>query len=320
MSTAFTAAAVVGGLLAAGTVGSVIGAKTLFNKVIPRQDQLRVDVGEMADADKWSEYMNIITPNKEWLFARKMEHVTIKLKDNLTLHGDYIPADGNADTLVICFHGYTGMGLKDCVSISTFFLKQGYDCLVVDNRAHGKSEGDFVGFGILDRFDCIEWIRYIEKRFEGKKKILLYGVSMGASTVLMASGTEGFPESVKAVIADCAFTSPFDVFAHIMKRDYHMPPFPMMNISDMMCSRKAGYKFKDFSTIEALKKTTCPVLFIHGKEDTFVPTHMSIENFEACTAPKKLLLVDNAGHAASYYQDVKLYEKTVNEFLDEHAE
>ncbi len=318
MNPFLTAAGIAGAAAAAGTAGAFTAAYVLFNRTIPRQDQLRVDISEMADMDKWEDYKKIIHPNKEWLLEQNMEHIIIRSRDGLALHGDYIPANGSSDTIAITFHGYTGSGLSDCASIASFFLKKGYDCLVVDNRAHGKSEGKYVGFGILDRYDCLEWIKYVTDRFGSGKKIILYGVSMGASTVLMAAGSPQLSPDVKAIISDCAFTSPYDVFAHILKRDYHLPPFPVMNINDELCRKKAGYGFSDYSTLTAVKDTLCPILFIHGADDNFVPTWMSEKNYKACNSPKELLIVENAGHAASYYENVPLYEKTVSDFLEKY--
>ncbi len=318
MNPFLTAAGIAGAAAAAGTAGAFAAAYVLFDRTIPRQDKLRVDISEMADMDKWEDYKKIIHPNKEWLMEQNMEHITIRSRDGLTLHGDYIPANETSDTIAITFHGYTGSGLSDCASIASFFLKKGYDCLVVDNRAHGKSEGKYVGFGILDRYDCLEWIKYVTERFGSGKKIILYGVSMGASTVLMAAGSPQLSPDVKAIISDCAFTSPYDVFAHILKRDYHLPPFPVMNINDELCRKKAGYGFSDYSTLTAVKNTLCPILFIHGADDNFVPTWMSEKNYKACNSPKELLIVENAGHAASYYENVPLYEKTVSDFLEKY--
>ena len=143
---------------AVGAAACAVGAVTLFNRVIPRQDVLRVDLDEMADMAKWEEYKKIITPNKEWLLEQDLEHITIKSRDGLTLPADFLPAETKSDKLAICGHGYTGCGLKDCASISVFFHRMGYNCLIVDHRAHGKSEGDYVGFGILDRFDMMAWV------------------------------------------------------------------------------------------------------------------------------------------------------------------
>ncbi|MBQ8540332.1 MAG: alpha/beta hydrolase [Clostridia bacterium] len=312
------AAAILGGTALIAGAGSAYGAYTLYKRVIPRQMENRVDLNEMADMAQWEEYKKIIHANKDWLSEREMEHLTIKSRDGLTLHGDYIPADEDADTIVICFHGYTSNGWDSCSSVAAFFLREGYDCLVVDNRAHGKSEGAYVGFGILDRFDCLCWMNYVNERFDFKKNIVLYGVSMGAATVVMASGFKKLPKNLKAIISDCAFTSPYDVFAHILKRDYHLPEFPVMNFNDMLTKKTAGYGFKDYSTLNAVTKTSIPILFIHGEKDDFVPTEMSYRNYNACNSPCELLIVENAGHAAAYYENVPLYEKKVKEFLNKY--
>lgn len=306
------------GTAALGTACAA-GAVTLFNRVIPRQDVLRVDLDEVADMAKWEEYKKVIAPNKEWLFAQELEHITIRARDGLTLHGDFLPAEYQSNKLAICGHGYTGCGLKDCVSIAVFFHRMGYNCLIVDHRAHGKSEGDYIGFGILDRFDMKAWVDCMEKRFEGNAEIVLYGVSMGATIAVMTAGLTSLSPSVKAVVADCAFTSPYDVFAHILKRDYHLPPFPIMNINDMMCRRKAGYGFRDYSTLDAVQATGVPILFIHGRDDNFVPVWMSEKNYKMCRSPKDILIVDNAAHAASYYENKEAYEAKVKGFLEKYV-
>ncbi|MGN0643018.1 MAG: alpha/beta hydrolase [Huintestinicola sp.] len=313
-----TAAAVVFGTAAVGTAACVAGALTLYNKVIPRQDVLRVNLDEVADMKKWEEYKKMIAPRAEWLSEQKLEHITIKSRDGLTLHGNYFPAEGESKGIVLCNHGYTSNGMQDCCSISYYYHGKGYDCLLVDHRGHGQSEGKYIGFGILDRYDCLEWIKYVDKRFEGKKDIILHGISMGATTVLMTAGFPDLPESVKAVISDCAFTSPYDVFAHILKRDYHLPPFPIMNINDAICRKTAGYGFKDYSTLDAVKVTKLPILFIHGKDDDFVPTWMTEKNYEQCTSPKDILWVPNAAHGASYYESPEMYEEKITEFLEKY--
>lgn len=319
MTGLYIAAGVVGGIALLGgaaTAGSFYGAKKLYNKVIPRQTECRVSQKEMGDMSQWEDYKVLIHERKDFLTERGAEHVTIKSRDDLTLHADLYSADGEADTLVVCCHGYTSTGWDSCAAIGAFFVKEGYDALIVDLRAHGKSEGDYVGFGILDRHDCLGWINYVNERFGGKKNILLYGVSMGAATVLMTTGLE-LPENVKGVIADCGFTSPYDVFAHIMKRDYHMSEFPVMNINDRMCKKNAGYGFREYSTLDAMKTNKVPVLFVHGAKDTFVPTEMSHRNYEACVAPKDILIVETASHAASYYEATEAYESKMREFISQ---
>ena len=309
---------VLGGISLAGTAAAAIGAKTLFDRVIPRQDTLRVDMNEMADMQKWEEYKKIITPRKEWLMEQPLEQIDITAGDGIRLRGYYLPAAQPSDRLVIGLHGYTSSGLSNFSPHSYFFHQQGFDCLIVDARAHGESGGKYIGFGVLDRFDCLAWINYVEKRFGGEKRIILHGTSMGATTALMTLGFSSLPDSVKGVISDCAFTSPYDVFVHILKRDYHLPPFPIMQFNSILCKSKAGYSFDEYSTLTALKQTDRPVLFIHGAEDNFVPVPMSFENAEACRSPHELLIVDGAGHGASYYENMYLYEYTEWSFIEKY--
>ena len=307
-----------GGMAAAGAAAAFGGAAKLFNSVIPRQDGLKVDLSEMADMQQWEEYRKIITPRKEALLARPHESVTLTTHDGLRLKANYFPCDQPTDKMVLALHGYTSKGVSDYAALSHFYLNAGYDMFIPDLRSHGESEGKYYGFGLLDRFDCLEWIRLIGRTFGAEKKIVLHGTSMGAATVLMTGGFQELPDSVRCIVADCAFTSPYDVFTHILKRDYHLPPFPVMDINNLLCKQTAGYGFRDYSTIEALQTNTRPVLLIHGSEDKFVPTRMSFENYNACTAPKELLIVDHAGHAASYYENPALYEEKLSGFLTQY--
>ena len=307
---------ILGGAALAGTTAAFIGAKTLFDRVIPRQDGVKVDLSEMADMQKWEEYRKYMTPNKEWLLQQPIEEIDITAIDGIRLHSYFLPAEKTSDRLVIGLHGYTSEGLGSFASHARFFHKQGFDVLMLDLRAHGQSEGDYIGFGVLDRFDCLDWINYVEKRFDGKKRILLHGTSMGAATALMTLGFDELPGSVKGVVSDCAYTSPYDVFVHILKRDYHLPPFPIMNINAVMCREKAGYSFNDYSALTALRKTDRPVLFIHGAEDNFVPVRMVYDNADACASPHELLIVPGAGHGASYYENTALYEEAELQFIE----
>ena len=315
LSVGLIVAGIVGGVAVLGAAGSYGIANTLFKKVIPRQDGVKVDLNEMGDGGKWQEYMKIIQPNKELLLSMPCEHIKIKSKDGLTLCGDYYSAKEPSDKLVICFHGYTSGRMSSC-SFAAFMLSEGYDCLLVDNRAHGDSEGQYIGFGILDRHDCMSWINYVNEKYD-KKEILLYGVSMGGTTVLMASADKALPDNVKAVIADCAFTTPYEVFSHVLKKDYKLPAFPTMKINDRICRKKAGYGFNEYSTITAVKETKCPILFIHGEDDNFVPVWMSDKNYEACVTKKALVKIKGAGHGASYYENEAQYRKAVKDFLSE---
>lgn len=209
---------------------------------------------------------------------------------------------------MILHHGFTSHA-ADNATHAKFFHEQGYEVLLLDLRAHGESEGDYVGFGILDRFDTLEWVRCGRKRFGADVKVVLHGTSMGGATALMALGLPEIQETVSAVIADCAYTSPADIFSHVIQEDYHLPPAPIIALTSAYSQSAAGYRFDTCSTLDALKDNRVPVLFIHGKEDKFVPTWMSEKNFNACSCKKRLLLVDKAGHGFSALENPSLYEQ-----------
>ena len=90
-----------------------------------------------------------------------------------------------------------------------------------------------------------------------------------------------------------------------------------MNIADRLCKRKIGFSFDEFSTTEAVKKITVPVLFVHGEADNFVSPRNTLENYAACTAPKQLITVPGAGHGVSYLVDRERCNREIKALFDE---
>ena len=306
-----------GTLLGLGAAAAAASAM-LYRQTLPRPKGTSDDiVEEFADKAKFEEYMVKMKPLSDWFNEQKLEDVYISSRDHLRLHGLLLPAQKPSGKLVIFHHGFTSNAM-DNGTHAKFFHDLGYDVLLLDLRAHGKSEGKYVGFGILDRFDTAEWVRWAKERFGENVKIILHGTSMGAATVLMALGLKEIQDNVTAVIADCAYTSPADIFSHVMKYQYHVPvTSPIIKLNGIYSRAKAGYAFSDYSTLDALKNNAVPVLFIHGEKDKFVPTDMSRQNYDACPAKKKLLIVKDAGHGSSLFENTELYQKTEKEFLDE---
>ena len=291
-------------------------ARYFFRFTILRKPTATLDNNINANT-KWEQHLEFIRPRKAWLAQQPTEDIYIKSFDNLKLHGTLLKS-GNNKNCVICFHGYTSRGLNDYGAMSKFYHEQNFNVIMIDARNHGESEGQYTGFGVLDRQDAIKWIDYAIERFGKDVNIFLHGDSMGGATVLMTSGMD-LPENVKAIIADCAFTSAYDVFSHILKRDYHIPKFPIMNITEMMTRKKAGYGYKDVSTLEEVAKSKVPILFIHGDVDDFVPVWMTEKNYEACNSEKELLLVKNADHAEAYYADTQAYENAVKKMIKKYT-
>lgn len=291
-----------------------------FRFTILRKSKPMVSKDEMGDGNKWVGYKNIMDKARDWLDNKGFEDVEIQSKDGLKLHGYYISSDKPSNKLAICLHGYTSKGMNECPAFAKAYFDMGYSTLIIDNRSHGKSEGKYIGFGILDRYDLLEWIKYSINRFGNDVQIVIHGDSMGASTVLMTTGFEDLPKNVKVAVADCGFTSPEEVFSHVLKRDYHIPKFPLMNLTNILCKMFAGYGFSEYTTLDAMKTTKTPTLFVSGKKDTFVPIYMTQENFDKCSAPKKIFWVDEAGHASSFFEDNKLFLDNLKDFLSKYVD
>lgn len=241
----------------------------------------------------------------------------ITSSDNLKLHAYEVKNENKTDKWAIVVHGYTSEG-KLLSSKAKHLYNMGYNVLVPDLRSHGTSEGNYIGMGWHDRLDIIDWINYIVKN-NPNSKIALHGTSMGSATVLMVSG-EKLPSNVKAIVADCGYTSVYDEFSYQLKQLFNLPAFPIMNFSDVVTHIRAGYCLNDASAINQVKKSTTPILYIHGDKDDFVPYYMMDELYNATNSEKEKLTIEGGEHANSDLVNPKLYWSTVNSFLEKYIE
>ncbi len=300
------------GVALVGAAGEYAIASYFFNRTMIRTNAKREKTQEMAGTD-WDKYIPHIHECKEKLAECPHEDMYIMSEDGLKLHATYFPCEGSKK-VVICFHGYTSEGLNDYSTLAIFYLNKGYNLLIVDERAHGQSEGKYIGFGCLDRYDAKLWINEMVDKLGEDCKILLHGDSMGGATVLMTTGLE-LPPQVKAAVSDCAFTSAWEVFSFVLKSMYHLPPFPIMQIANQMVKKKAGYELDECNAKNEVAKAKIPILFMHGDADSFVPCSMVHELYDACKTEKKLVIIEGAGHVESCYRDAELYEGTIESFI-----
>lgn len=248
------------------------------------------------------------------LETRPFEWVTITSRDGLRLNGRYYhQADGAP--VAIGFHGYRGTAIRDFSGGANISFDYGLNVLLVDQRAHGESGGHTIGFGIKERYDCLDWINYVKARFGADVPIVLYGVSMGAATVLMASGME-LPENVRGIVADSPYDSPAAIIQKV-SRDLHVSPklaYPFLNLGARAFGR---LHLRDGDTVEAVRHSRVPILIIHGADDRFVPCDMSRTIAEANPENVRRHTFDGAGHGLSYIADADRYKSLICEFLDE---
>lgn len=242
-------------------------------------------------------------------------NVYIDSFDKLKLHGYRILNENPTDNWVITVHGYTSKGI-DMSNYAKNFYDMGYNILIPNLRGHGESEGSYIGMGWYDRLDILKWIDLILKENENAK-IVLHGVSMGAATVSMTSGEE-LPKNIKAIIADCGYTSVWEQFSHQLKAIYSLPNFPVMNASSLVSRFKAGYSLKEASALKQVAKSKTPMLFIHGDKDDFVPYKMMDILYNAANCEKEKLTVKDAGHAKASKVNPNLYWSTVDNFIKKY--
>lgn len=258
----------------------------------------------------WHEYINANQEGREYIYSLNPEDLYINSFDNLKLHALFI--NNNTNKTIICVHGYKAKdGLYDFGMSASFLNSLGYNLLFVDNRAHGLSQGKYIGFGVLDSIDINSWVDYLVTNMN-QETIILYGMSMGAATVMNAQNNK-----VKAIIADCGFASGYDEVVYQIKKMYHLPPFPIIPISNILLKLLAHYSLKEKEAYKSIKNYKNNLLIIHGDKDHFVPTRDAYKIFDNATCHKKILIVPGASHAKSYLKDSKLYEQTIKEFLDE---
>ena len=237
----------------------------------------------------------------------------IESYDKLQLHSYVVTQNSNKWAIVV--HGYGGSG-KLMSDKSKYFYDMGYNVLIPDLRGHGKSEGDYIGMGWKDRLDIISWINFIIKE-NPNAEIVLHGTSMGAATVLMTSG-ENLPSNVKAIVADCAYTSAWDEFSYQLETYLKVPSYYILNVTNMVTKLKAGYSLKEASALECVKKATVPILYIHGDKDKFVPYSMMDKLYDATISPKEKLTIEGGEHANSDLVSPFLYWLTVEDFLNQY--
>lgn len=278
---------------------------------VPKQS--REALFEMPDTEQYAPYSAEARQMISDALEIPYKEAVVTSYDGLRLFGKCYIASSDAPWLIM-LHGYRSGAERDFCGGLKFGIDSGFNVLLVDQRAHGKSEGKCLTFGIKERYDCLTWINYVISRAGGSCKIALYGMSMGAATVLMAAGS-GLPKNVACIVADCGYTSPKAIIKKVI-REMHYPVFPTYALVRLGGMLFGGFDIEEYSAVQAMEKCDIPVLFIHGDDDRFVPCDMGRENHRHCRAEgKKLLIVPNAGHGMSYMSDKRAYLGTVSEFL-----
>lgn len=231
--------------------------------------------------------------------------------DGLKLMGRYY--DNNSTKTIIIFHGYRSSASRDFSCALQMYSSFGLNVLMVDQRSHGRSEGKLITFGVKESYDVLSWVDFVNEKY-APEKIALGGMSMGATTVLL-SAEKGLPQNVKAIIADCGFTSPVDIIKLVGKKNFGVNASFFIPFLDFCCRIFGRFSIKNVTTVESLKKCSLPVLMIHGSDDGFVPCEMSRQAIKSCNQKSRLLEVPGADHGFSFLVDKPKVLSEIKEFL-----
>lgn len=245
------------------------------------------------------------------------EEITIKSNDGLSLYGHKYLQKTKSNKWMVIVHGYQA-NEKESNLIAQHFYSQGFNILTYNQRAMAPSQGKFITMGIKESDDLIMWLEAIKKDYP-QAEFVLHGTSMGSATVLIASGKDNFPKDVKAIIADCGYSSVWDIFASELKQRFNMPAFPVLHMASLVGIPKVGINLMsdDGNVIKQVEKSSTPTLFIHGTADDFVPFAMVEKLYGALNIDEKeLFSVEGAGHAESKFVNPEKYYGKILEFVN----
>lgn len=269
-----------------------------------------------------------LADTRVWLQTAEHRKISVETEDGYRLIAEEFPAEEKSysperagqesHNWVLLLHGYTGWK-EEMYPFAFWYHQQGYHVVVPDLRCQGESQGDFIGMGWTDHFDCMLWLEHIIAQ-DSQAQIILHGQSMGAAAALMMAGEKDLPGHVRAVVSDSSYTDAYSMFGEKIREWFGLPPFPLVDSACLMLWLRGGYNLKDASALEAVRKSRIPILFIHGSSDAMISVQMAEDLYEGAECPKELLIVEDAGHGQTQDKDPDTYYGTIERFLDKVLE
>lgn len=292
----------------------IIALFVVYDVIFSANRRYMGDENSLPKGEQYEPYHETITRCVKEVLEVPFEEVFVTSFDGLKLAGRYYHLKDGAP-LVIFFHGYRCSSLRDGNGIFLYTRKLGFNVLLVDQRAHGKSEGTTITFGVKGRFDCKSWVDYAIDRFGKEQKIYLSGLSMGGATVLMAADI-GLPENVVGILADCPYSSPKAILCSVIKQ-MGFPVRLTYQLAKISAKWIGKFDVEEASAIESMKNSQIPILILHGAADDFVPCYMSVDCLAAGKGNVCLTLIKGAAHGMSHCVNTTSYERSVYAFLQQ---
>lgn len=308
------------GVAAAGSAAAVgaYGVCSLIDELLFNRNMvLPESVGKKISGCDSSHLGGFLQNNLKWLEDYGYEKHYIISDSGFKLAGYLLKAKEDSKRYLFGAHGYRSYGKKEFCGVAQYYVNKGINVFIPDHVASGESEGTYCTFGHDEVRDCMKWLDYMTDNFGKDIEIILHGVSMGCATVTMMSGRADLPSNVKAVVADCGFTTAKELFTYKLG-DLGVPSKNLIKAVDFAHKRKMGFSFDELEPVVSVKNSRVPMLFIHGAEDKLVPPYMVNELYEACGSEyKDILVVKGADHAQSYKVEKQQFEAKLDALLNE---
>lgn len=292
----------------------VLADELLFNRKFELPTVINYKIGG-CDTSHLGDYLK---NNLQWLEEYGYDRHYIRSDRDEKLAGVLFKPEKKSNIFLFCAHGYRSFGMKEFNGVIRFYLERGYNVFLPDHVGAGESEGTHCTFGHFETEDCMKWLTYLKENFGEDIVIVLHGVSMGSATVTMMNGRDDLPENVKAVIADCGFSTAVDLFAYKLKTFGITKGDPIIDAINYVNKKNHSFDFNTLRPLDSVEQAKTPMFFIHGANDNLIPSFMAEELYEACTAEKKeLMIVEGADHAQSCMVGDEEYRRRIGSFLDE---
>ncbi len=300
------------------TAVAAIAGNFACDYAIKRPDPLKEKDVEMREV--YRKRAEIRKRNNQNFFDCNPEDLSLMGVNGCNMRAWFLPAKKTSKRFVICVHGYKCNGPDEFSHFAPFYHNDlGYNYLLPDLTGHGRSEGDYIGFGSFDAKNILLWVDYLINRFGEDIEIILHGISMGAATVMNCNELSP-PDQVKIIIEDCGFTSASEIMDNTLKDMIGFSFKPAVYLGSVFSKLKAGYFFEESNPLKNMNKAKNPILFVHGMEDTFVPFEHGKRLYEACKVEKDCLWVPNTVHAFSYYNAKDEYEAKIKAFIAKYMD
>lgn len=236
------------------------------------------------------------------------------------LHGTLFYSNEKSKKFAIGIHGYRMNGISEFARYIPIYHDMGYNFLAIDNCGAGESEGEFVSFGVKESSDAINWAKLLTEKFGHDIEILIFGLSLGGATTLIACGSKDLPSQIRCAIVDSPYSSfraEEDYILSLLKLPEAIYPVFFFIINHVF-KKNTGLTLKDASPIKAVKKASVPIMFIHGEDDVFVPSKFSKELASACASVSQLELFDKASHCQSFHWEPEHYAALIHSWAEKY--